>query len=99
MQKRAISTFLLVMFLMLFVSGCMTNIHTVGKGGSNSETVIDRQWYVLWGLVPINAVNTKTMAGGSSNYTIKTEQSPIDVVINCVAGFVTVSCRSVSVTK
>lgn len=98
MLKKVVSVVLLVFFL-VYATGCSTHIHTVGTGGQNSQTVDSRQWYVLWGLVPINAVDTKAMAGDATNYTIKTQASFLDLVISAVAGIVTVNCRSVSVTK
>jgi len=39
------------------------------------------------------------MAGGAANYEIKTEQSPLDIIINFFTGIVTVYSRTVTVTK
>jgi hypothetical protein len=39
------------------------------------------------------------MAGSAKNYTIKTEQSVLDVVINLFTSIVTVNSRTVTVTK
>ena len=58
-----------------------------------------RQWYVLWGLVPIGEVDSATLAGGATDYTIKTEQNVLDVLINFVTSMATVYSRTVSVTK
>ncbi|MBI3872928.1 MAG: hypothetical protein HY304_07635 [candidate division Zixibacteria bacterium] len=91
---RLVGLFLVVVML----AGCATHIHTIGTGGSGAK-MEQRQWYVLWGLVPINNVDSKVMAGSASNYTIKTQMSPIDVVISFFTGIVTVNCRTVTVTK
>jgi hypothetical protein len=98
MGKKIVSV-ILVLFFVVYATGCSTHIHTVGSGGKNASTVEARQWYVLWGLVPINNVDSKAMAGDAANYTIKTQASFLDLVISAVAGIVTVNCRSVSVTK
>jgi len=98
MLKKIVSIVLVALFL-VYATGCSTHVHTIGTGGQNSQTVEARQWYILWGLVPLNNVDTKVMAGDAKNYTIKTEQSFLDGVISIVTSFVTVGCRSVSVTK
>lgn len=101
MRKRT-GSFLamaLLLFAMVVASGCAAHTHVIGNGGSGSETVEQRQWYVLWGLVPINEVDSATMAEGASNYTIETEQSALDVVINIFTSIVTVYSRTVTVTK
>jgi len=85
--------------VMLFLVGCAAHTHVVGNGAQTGSMEQQRQWYVLWGLVPINDVDTKTMAAGTTDYTIKTEQSALDVVINIFTSWVTVYSRTVTVTK
>jgi hypothetical protein len=85
--------------LLTFVIGCAGHIHTIGKGAQGGQVIEERQWYVLWGLVPINKVDTKTMAGNAVNYEIKTEQSALDVIINIFTSAVSVYSRTVTVTK
>ena len=81
------------------VTSCYTLDHTIGSGAKGSSMTAQRQWYVLWGLVPINTVDSKQMAGGAANYNIKSQMTFVDVIISAVAGIVTVSCQSVMVTK
>ncbi len=57
------------------------------------------KWYVLWGLVPINNVDTNAMAEGATDYEITTALTPLDVVISVVLGQVTVYSRTVTVQK
>jgi PBP1b-binding outer membrane lipoprotein LpoB len=83
---------------MLFAS-CATHVHTVGKGAQSSQTVQKKQWYALFGLVPINTVDSKEMASGAKDYTIKTEQSFIDGIISAFAGIITINVRTVEVKK
>ena len=89
----------LLLFVMVAASGCATHTHVIGNGGEGTEILEERQWYVLWGLVPINDVDTVEMADGASNYTIETEQSALDVIINIFTGLITVYSRTVTVTK
>jgi hypothetical protein len=73
-------------------------MHTVGKGGSRPAAEA-RQWYILWGLVPLNHIDGGRMAGGASDYTIKTQQSFVDVLINIFTGYISIYSRSVWVLK
>jgi len=97
-MKKMIKIVTIVLLLLVFV-GCTTHIHNVGNGPQTQSTAEARQWYILWGLVPINEVSTNTMAGNTDDYQIKTEVTPIDILIGMVASVVTVSSRTVTVTK
>ena len=97
MLKKGLALALVVM--MAVAAGCATNIHKIGSGPAQNQVVEQRQWYVLFGLVPINNVDTQVMAGGATNYEIKTQASVLDVIINIFTNYVTVSSRTVTVTK
>jgi hypothetical protein len=90
--------------LVLLVSGiCLTSCdsinHTVGSGakGANSEQA--KQWYILFGLVPLNNVDSKSMAGGATDYTINTQRSFVDGLIGIFTGILTIHPTTVTVTK
>jgi hypothetical protein len=86
--------------LVLLVSvGCMAHVHKVGAGASAGDSASQRQWYILWGIVPLNNVDSNQMAAGASNYEIKTSFTPVDFIINIFTGVVTVGSRTVTVTK
>lgn len=97
MFTKLSATFLIVG--MLFVIGCASHTHVVGNGAQGIDTMEARQWYVLWGLVPINEVDSHVMAGGAMDYEITTQLSAVDVVINAVGTYVSVYCRTVKVAK
>jgi len=65
----------------LTLSGCNATMHTVGTGGRGdckSPGQYDakkKQWYIFWGLLPLNNVDSKVLAGGAKNYTIRTTTS------------------------
>lgn len=98
MNKRLISLVAIAITL-CFLAGCAAHIHKVGQGAQGAQKSEQRQWYVLWGLVPINEVNTDQMAEGATDYTIKTEQSALDVIINIFTAYVSVVSRTVTLTK
>lgn len=95
-MKKTISLVLVAALLLL--TGCMTHTHVVGEGGKG-QIEAARQWYVLFGLVQINKVDSKEMAKGAVNYTIKTETTPLDFLINIFTGLVSINCRTVEVSK
>lgn len=97
-MKRCTASMGLVLVMALLL-GCAAHTHIVGQGAQGGQEVQKRQWYVLFGLVPINSVETDIMAAGASDYTIDTKQSFLDVVINIFTGAVSVYSRTVTVTK
>lgn len=96
---RRVAGLVLLSCTVLILAACSAHVHVIGSGGQGNAVLEQRQWYVLFGLVPINNVDTKVMAGTADNYTIRTEQSALDVVINIFTGLVSVYSRTVTVTK
>ena len=76
-----------------------SHMHTVGNGAQGTDMIESRQWYVLWGLVPINEVDTQTMADEATDYNIITEVNLLDAIINAFVGSATIYCRTVTVMK
>ena len=96
---------------MLFIS-CATHLHHVGHGPQTGTKVTSRQYYLLYGLVPLNSVDTNEMAGIDSkgnfitDYEIKTQTGPIDIALAFGLGLFTygigpaiIQSRTVTVTK
>jgi len=96
---KKVTSLIVVMAIIAITFGCSAHIHTVGNGGSGGPKVEQRQWYVLWGLVPLNNIDSQAMAAGAQDYTVKTQQSALDVIINIFTSAVTVYSRTVTVTK
>jgi uncharacterized protein YcfL len=99
-MKKAVVMIMIVSSL--FLIGCSTHFHTVGTGPQTGVSNTARQFYLLYGLIPLNSVDTGAMAEGAANYEIQTQVGPMDLVINvasavAIAGIV--SSRSVKVTK
>ena len=85
----------ILMIACLCVIGCASHTHTVGYGPGFDQTVVERQWYLLYGLVPINEIDTKAMAGGKSNYEITTEVTVADFIYQMLMSPATITCRTV----
>ena len=93
-----------IMVLSMMLVGCATNIHNVGTGPQTGMTKVARQYYLLYGLIPVNTVDTNEMAKSiqAENYEIKTQVGPVDVGINMASAILIgglVSSRTVTVTK
>lgn len=88
-----------MVFALATLQGCYTMKHTVGDGAKTNIVEEQRQWYVLWGLVPINTVDSKEMARGAKDYTITTEMTALDFLINIFTTYVTIVSRTVSVHR
>ena len=86
----------------LLIVGCATHVHTVGAGSQTGLTETARQYYLLYGLLPLNTVDTGEMSGGAADYEIQTQYGPVDMGISIasyslVAGII--SSRTVKVVK
>jgi hypothetical protein len=82
---KNIVIFACVVFLM---SSCAATMHTVGTGGRGDCKSVGqydakkKQWYLLGGLIPLNRVDSKDLAAGAQNYTIRTTTSFGDYLIS-----------------
>ena len=62
-MKQAIRT-VVVGIVIASLVGCAAHTHVVGHGSPEQDSAADgnkiekRQWYILWGLVPLNEVNS-----------------------------------------
>ena len=95
---RKFSAVLLIV-AMVFVIGCTAHTHKVGHGPAFNRTAVERQWYLLYGLVPLNHVDTQAMADGRRNYEITTQVTVADVIYRALFYPVTITCRTVTVTR
>jgi hypothetical protein len=83
----------------MLLAACYTSTHIVGNGPQGNTVVTARQWYAVYGLAPLNSVDSKAMAGGAKDYKIVTQQTFIDGVINAFTSSFTVTCQTTTVTK
>ena len=103
MQKKIIVVVIIIS--MIFI-GCATHVHSIGTGPEVGHKVTARQWYLLYGLVPINSVDTHEMADSAENYEIQTQTGPFDIVLALGLGLFTygigpaiIQSRTVIVTQ
>ena len=95
---RKFSAVVLILGVLLLI-GCAAHVHKVGNGAQDNDMMMARQWYVLFGLVPINEVNTNAMAGAATDYEIMTQYTGLDVIINIFTSAISIHSRTVIVRK
>ena len=93
MKNSKFKAMLSAAILAVILSSCNATMHTVGAGGSGdckSPSAYDakkKQWYLLSGLLPLNRVDSKDLAGDAPNYTIRTTTSFGDYLISIPGSF------------
>ena len=91
-----------IVFLLLFTA-CASNVHIVGDGPKSGLEESKRQYYALYGLIPIKGhIDTKAMAGNATGYKIETKATFIDYLISGLANTIiptTITSRTVTVSK
>ena len=95
---RKFSAVVLILGVLLLI-GCAAHVHKVGNGAQGNDIMMERQWYVLYGLVPINEVDTNAMAGTATDYEIMTQHTGLDVIINIFTSAISINSRTVIVRK
>jgi Bor protein len=98
MSKKLLSV-LGALALASFLTGCNTLVHEVGRGAQGHDEVEKRQWYALWGLVPLGEVDSHAMAKGATDYTVTSEHTIIDILLNLITTWVTINSQTVTVEK
>ncbi len=98
-MKKSIKGIVLLICLAFTISSCYTNTHVVGDGAQTGVAVAKKQWYAVWGLVPIGEeVDTKAMAG-KDDYTITTTHTFVDLVVSFFTRIVSIEVKTVEVQK
>lgn len=87
----------LTCLLLTFASGCVHHRHAVGLGASGTGEQQARQYYVLFGLFRANDVSAQRMADGLTSYTIETEYSFFDLLMQPLLLPVTMTSRTITV--
>ena len=90
---------ILLLAISIFAVSCAQHRHLIGNWPQTGVTLTRKQWYALWGAVPINDVDIEKLAGGSENYEIYTRSNAGDFFINLLTGIIGFTSRTVTVRK
>ena len=102
--------FLIAIAITLFFSSCYSFKQDMGKGivksiGKDSTkakvkvvSISKKRWFLMWGLSPLNTVDSKKMAKGTNDYTVKQRFTITDVLISIPTAFF-LSTETVTIKK
>jgi hypothetical protein len=96
-MKNLVIILLLVVMVLYCTTGCYTFDHRVGSGGKGKNTKDKGAWFILWGLVPLNTVDSQWMAGSADNYDVTTRFTFLDVIISIFTSLVSIHKQTVSI--
>ncbi len=68
----------------MVLTSCYSYTSVVGNGAQGNSQVSKKNHYIIGGLAPISVSDSKEMAGGAKDYTIKTEQTFIDGLLSAL---------------
>jgi len=63
-------------------SGCVSHRHVVGLGATGSSATTARQYYLFFGLVPLNTIDSQRMAPDLTSYSIETRFGVADLLLS-----------------
>lgn len=86
-------------FAAMLLTSCSSTMFVVGTGASKSTVTSKKQWYALWGLVRLNKVKPKVLAGEASNYTVKKEFSFGDIITNTFTSIISLERETITIIK
>ena len=89
----------LALIMIITLSSCLSMQYVSGTGASKSIVVKKKQWFALWGMVPLNPVNPKEMAEKSNNYIVKTEFSFGDILLGILIFATSFERQTITVIK
>lgn len=100
-MSKSLARMALALVASVPLAACFTFTHTVGRGPQNVTPVVAEQteWFALWGLVPLDAVDSAQLAGPARDYRVTTKFTVIDVLISAFSSFVTLYRQTVIVEK
>jgi hypothetical protein len=78
--------------------GCTIHRHTVGIGPNGVGEESARQFYVLFGLLRLNEVDSQRMSHEATSYLVVTKFSLVDALLSPLL-FLTVTSRTVTVYR
>ena len=97
-MKKISLLFLLIVFMGATFSCTKTRL-IVGEGSKSGIVNSQKNWYILWGAVPIIEANQEELIGDAKNYEYVTETDLLDSIINAAGIMLSVGTRTVKVIK
>ena len=84
MRKSVLKSVALACATSFLMTSCYTYTTVVGSGAQGSQEVKEWNHYLIGGLAPLEVSDSKAMAAGAENYTVKTEQSFVNGLVSAI---------------
>jgi hypothetical protein len=62
----------------VMTTGCVSHSHTVGLGATGTGRAVAHQYYLGFGLIALNSVDTQRLAPDLTSYTVETSFGFVD---------------------
>ncbi len=82
MKRKSIKTMAVVFASSMLLTSCYSYTSVVGNGAQGNSQVTEKNHYIIYGLGKIKTSDSKKMADGAKDYTIKTEQTFVDGLLS-----------------
>jgi predicted small secreted protein len=81
-MKKIIRLSVVVFCTSMLLTSCYTYTSVVGRGAQGNTQVKKWNHYLINGLVPVGVSDSKEMAGGATDYSVKTEMSFVNGLVS-----------------
>lgn len=98
MIKKSLKLGAILLASATLLTSCYSYTTVVGEGAKGNSEVKEWNHYVVYGLAPVGISDPKEMAGGASDYTVKTEMSFVNGLVSALT-FGLYSPTTTTVTK
>ena len=78
---------------------CQVHTHRIGAGPSGLGSDSLRQYYLLFGLVPVSEGDSQRLTQDSTSYEIVTKYSLVDMLLAPILAPLTMTSRTVQVNR
>ena len=81
MIKKSMKMVAVLFATSMLLTSCFSYTSVVGKGAQGNSQTTKWNHYVVYGLAPVGVSDSKAMAGGAENYTVRTRQSFVNGLV------------------
>ena len=96
---RTALLFVVLAAALALLPACVVHRHRVGNGPIGAAEETRRQFYIFFGWLRLNDVDTQRIVADASSYDIETEFSLVDVLLAPLLLPLTVTSRTVTVYR
>lgn len=98
-QPRAALVLVLFALLVPMLAGCVVHRHRLGNGPAGAGEQTLRQYYIFFGWLRLNDVDTQRVTADLSSYAIETEFSLVDILLAPILLPLTMTSRTITVYR